>query len=121
MGNNVVPTTKINTPFSCYQTTVCSYNYINNQYFVTWNDFYTQAICAIISATGKTLLSEVELGSLPQGMLTSIVLNSFSTKDDKYLITWYEFGGMNGYFNTFTVTPPISFTERLIAKYHERV
>lgn len=106
-GVELVPATQILSPSLTFQAPVCSYNVRNNQYFVSWNDTNTQAICAIFDVNGDVIASEIILPLLGGGEPDSIVFNSFSPQDDKYFITWYAAGNINAYFNIFTTTPPI--------------
>lgn len=104
-GVAVVPATELVTPSGAYQTPVCSYNVRNNQYFASWNDSYTQALCAIIDADGTVASAEIELPLLPYGEPISPIFNSFSVQNDSYFITWYDSTNTNAYVNIFTLTP----------------
>ncbi len=103
-GVALVPATEIATTASFFSTPVCSYNARNNQYLVSWNDSYTQALCSIFDASGNIVSSDIVLPLLLSNQPSGIVFNSLSLQDDTYFITWYSVATC-AYFNLFTTSP----------------
>lgn len=104
-GTALVPATQIPALLDVYQTPVCSYNVQTNQYFVTWNGTYSEALYAIFDSTG-TMLSSGELPLLSGNVPVSLVFNTLSVQDSTYFVTWYAGNGC-AYFNIFTSTPTV--------------
>lgn len=107
-GAVVVPATQIVSTMSFLIIPVCSYNVRNNQYFVSWNDGNTQALCSIFDAQGNVISSGVALPLLAGGTPQGVVFNSFAAQSDKFFITWYAPDNISTYFNMFTVPFPIT-------------
>jgi len=107
-GVEIVPATEIVTSLSgsgFFSAPVCSYNIRNNQYFVSWDDSFTQALCSIFDANGDVIASDIVIPLLSGNAPIGLVFNSFNPQDDEYFITWYSSGNTCAYFNIFTTSP----------------
>ena len=110
LGNIVVSATAISSPSFMYETPICSYNVRNNQYLLSWNALYSQALCCVVDTNGSVVFPTTSIGTLTLND-QSVVFNSFAATSDSYFITWYTAGATQSdpniaYFNIFTNTPP---------------